>query len=63
MLLHIWCPVLQTPPRVPLRHSVLPYLPEQVDIEGNIEELSIYMVPIRRASGIYAYVGVWVVAM
>ena len=36
---------------------------KQVDIEGNIEELGIYKVPIKLASGIYAYVRVWVVAM
>lgn len=35
----------------------------QVEIDGPIHELGIYKVPVKLASGIYAHVNVWIVAM
>ena len=36
---------------------------KQIDIDRPLSELGIYQVPIKLASGIFAYVRVWVVAM
>jgi len=36
---------------------------KQIDIDRPLSELGIYKVPIKLASGIFAYVRVWVVAM
>ncbi|MBA2660842.1 MAG: 50S ribosomal protein L9 [Bradymonadaceae bacterium] len=35
----------------------------QVELETNLDELGIYKVPVKLASGVYAHVKVWVVAM
>jgi large subunit ribosomal protein L9 len=36
---------------------------KQVEIDGPISELGIYKIPIKLASGIFAYIRLWVVAM